>query len=275
MIGLFLGIFLLVVCILMLLFAGGDIVGMVGVLFVVGIALWLIVTELNKKRRDRRTSKKGEKCYAKILDCARTGNFIGNKEEYKVVTVLYVSSMQKRIFQEETVGFNHPEKYPRNSYFHVLYYEDDINVCDRVDEKEIPQNILEVLNDKEVDKEYDEYVTKKMQEDAEKRNKEIEKAEKLAEKIYKFDRIYTIVAIYLFSLFTAFITSYFSKMFELLKNFSNNMPLSFIYPVVLIINLSLVVPIVSSPEESRKREIFALIWFFSMAFIMLQTAFFQ
>ena len=52
MIGLFLGIFLLVVCILMLIFAGGDIVGTLGVLFVVGISLWLIVTELNKIKRD-------------------------------------------------------------------------------------------------------------------------------------------------------------------------------------------------------------------------------
>ena len=275
MIGLFLGIFLLVVCVLMLIFAGGDIVGTLGVLFVVGISLWLIVTELNKIKRDRKTSKKGEKCYAKILDCARTGNFIGTKEEYKVVAVVYVSSMQKRLFQEEVVGFNHPEKYPRNSYFQVLYYENDINVCDRVDEKEIPHNVLEILNSEEVDKEYDEYVTKKLQEDAEKRNKEMEQAEKLAEKFYKFDQIYTIVAMYLFSLFTAFITSYFSKMFELLKDFSNNMPLSIIYPIVLLINLSLVVPIVFSPEESRKREIFALLWFFSMAFIMLQTAFFQ
>ena len=76
MIGFWLGVFLLVVCVLMIIFASGDLFGLIGVAFVICIAIGLIKAELNKRKRDKKTSKQGEKCYAKLLDCVKTGSFV-------------------------------------------------------------------------------------------------------------------------------------------------------------------------------------------------------
>ena len=157
MIGLLLGTFLLIVCVIMLIWGSGDIGGFFGVIFVMVLALALIFKELKKRFNDGKTSLSGEKCYARIMDCIKTGNFFGSKEEYKIIAAVYVPSLQKRIILEETVGFNNYEKYPTNSYFMVLFYDNDINVKEKVDEIEIPNDILKILKDESVLNDYVEY----------------------------------------------------------------------------------------------------------------------
>ena len=65
MVGLILGIFLVLMCILMLNFGSGDILGYIGVIFVMIIGLCLIFNELKKRKKDKKTAKHGEECYAR------------------------------------------------------------------------------------------------------------------------------------------------------------------------------------------------------------------
>lgn len=157
MIGLFLGIFLLVISIIIIILGDGNLGGFLGVLFVIILAIWLIITELKKKKKDRKTSKIGEKCYARILECKETGAFILNKIEYKVIVAVYVPSLQKKLILEEVVGFNNSEQYPKDSFYRVLYYNNDLNIKEKLNNTEIPNEILKILNDETVINEFNSY----------------------------------------------------------------------------------------------------------------------
>ena len=52
------------------------------------------------------TSKFGEKCYARVLECVKTGSYVLGREEYKAIMAVYVPSIKKTIFLEEIVGFD-------------------------------------------------------------------------------------------------------------------------------------------------------------------------
>ena len=276
MIGLILGIFLLIMCFVMIMFGSGDLFGFVGVGLVGCLAVWLIITQLKKMKNDRVTERNGEVCFGKILDCVETGAFAFSKREYKVIVSLYVASLQRRLILEEIVGFNNQDKYPKNSYFKIIYYNGDINVKMMVYEHEIPQDILNKLNDEAVNKEYSDYQKEQEIKREEQRQKEYEmaaKAERVVKKVEKAYTIYTIIGFYIFSIILIFVTSYFSKMIKMFKDFSTNMPMVIIYPIVLIINLSVIYPMIKNPVNSKKRVIFGLLWFFTMAFIMIQGGF--
>lgn len=183
MIGLFLGIFLLLMCIIMFMFGSGGLGGFLGVGFVFALALWLIFQELKKKVNDKKTSVQGEKCCARILDCVKTGNFILNKEEYKVITAVYVPSLQKKLILEEIVGFNNFEQYPKDSFFSVLYHNNDINIKERLSETEIPNEILKVLKDEVVLNEYNEYKKENQEIQQVAMEEKIQKATSIMEKV--------------------------------------------------------------------------------------------
>ena len=142
-----------------------------------------------------------------------------------------------------------------------------------VDKGDVAKDILDKLDDKSVSEEYHKYIKEMEQERKEKEEELSEKAERVIGKINKAYVIYTVVGFYIFSIIVIFITDYFSKMLELLKDFSNKMPMSIIYPLVLVINLSIIFPMVFSPENSKRRVFLGLLWFLSMAFIMFQGAF--
>jgi len=113
---LLLGIFLLGISIFMLIFGSGGLGGFIGVCFVIYLAIRLIKDALNKSNQDKETTRYGEECYARVLDCVPTGSFIAGKEEFKVIIVLYVSSLDKRFIQEEVVGYTTKNSYPKDSY---------------------------------------------------------------------------------------------------------------------------------------------------------------
>ena len=271
MLGLIVGVLLLVFCVAMLIFGFGSIGGAIGVIFVMGIAVLLIFSSLKKMVRNKKTSRHGEKCYGKILDCVKSGASVLNKFEYKIIASVYVPSLQKRLILEEIVGYDNDDEYPKDSYCELLYYNGDINVVGVVKENEVPHLTLERLNEEEVKNEYKEY----KQSRKEKEVMTSEKAEKIAVGFGKAYAIYTIVGFYIFSLVLIFLTSYLSKMIELLKNISANFPLSLIYPAALIINLGAIVPMVLSPMNSKRRTILGILWFIATAFIMLQAALFN
>ena len=150
MIGLFLGIFLLVISIIIIILGDGNLGGFLGVLFVIILAIWLIITELKKKKKDRKTSKIGEKCYARILECKETGAFILNKIEYKVIVAVYVPSLQKKLILEEVVGFNNSEQYPKDSFYRVLYYNNDLNIKEKLNNTDEFNSYREEMNKKQL-----------------------------------------------------------------------------------------------------------------------------
>lgn len=157
MVGLILGIFLVLMCILMLNFGSGDILGFISVIFVMIIGLCLIFNELKKRKKDKKTAKHGEECYARVLSCEETGTFFLDKKEYKVIVAVYVKSLQKRLILEEIIGFNKEDEYLSDSYLMVLYHKGDINVKEKINEVSIPNDILDILKDESVLKEYQEY----------------------------------------------------------------------------------------------------------------------
>jgi hypothetical protein len=233
------------------------------------IAIVLIAQYLKKCFQNRKTTKNGEVCYARIIECVNTGAFVLSKEEFKVVAVVYVPSIRKRVITEEIVGYNNSERYPKNSYFSVLYYNGDINLLKMVNEKEISSVVLENLNEADVLKEYNEYIEIKEQERKEANEKITEKIEKIMPIVDRALLIRNIVIFYVITIVTLFLTSYLRYTIDLFKNFSNNLPWVIIYPLVAIISLISIVPLNLSSENSKKRLIFVLLWFFSMAFIIL------
>ncbi len=189
MMGIVLGLFLVAVCIFMFMYGEGGLFGFLGVGFVFMLGVWLIYQDMKKKVNNGKTSIKGEKCYIRILDCVQTGNFVLNKIEYKVIAVVYVSSLQKRIILEEVVGMNKSEEYPKDSFFSALYYNNDINIKERINENDIPNDILKSLKDEKVLNEYTEYQEIKKEEEKSRTLKGEEAAEKV---IGTMNRIYLI-----------------------------------------------------------------------------------
>ncbi len=271
LIGLWLGIFLLLICLAVLIFGTYGVTEFLGVFFVVIIAAVLIVQYLKKKKEDLNTKRNGEECYAKIIKCIETGAFVLSKKEYKVIVTLYVPSLTKRIILEEIVGYNNAEKYPNDSYFSVLYYNNDINIKEMVSEKDIPGDILKILNDEEVQKEYQQYLSEQEQKRNEMNEKVEGKVKKIVPVIERALFIRNIVLCYVITIFIIIITSYLSRMMKLMSDFMNNMPMAIIYPLALVISLSLPIPLIKSQESSPKRLIFGLLWFFSLAFIMMSA----
>ncbi len=152
-----LGLFFILICVVFVLFGA---IGF-GVLFVFALGIIMIVSALKDVKKDKTTSKKGERCYSRILDCVKTGNFVLSKEEYKVIVVAYIPSLGKRIFLEETVGYNCPDKYPKDAYLSILYNNGDMNVDKLVNESSIPSDVLKSITEESVEKEYEEYVAEK------------------------------------------------------------------------------------------------------------------
>ena len=271
MLGLYIGIFLLIVCIIMFIFGGWDAV--LAIVFVVALAIWLIYLGLKKIKTDNMTSKFGEKCYARVLECVKTGSYVLGREEYKAIMAVYVPSIKKTIFLEEIVGFDNYSNYPIDSYFSVLYYNNDINIQNNVNKDEVPSNILNILSNESIIQEYNEFKADKEQKEHEKQETMIAVLEDKATKVNRILAILTISGFYFFSISAILLTSYLSKMLEIGKDFLGNMPMSIIYPSVLAIHLCSITPMILSPENSEKRVLLGLLYFLTFAFIVFSTQF--
>jgi hypothetical protein len=252
--------------------------GTIGILFVFCIAMVLIIGYFKKKKIDVTTKVHGEECYAKVLDCLETGNFAFNKREVKVIALLYSEHENKRRVLEEVVGYNNIESYPKDSYLKVIYYNDDINVKNIIDEREVPSNIKTYLNDDLATKAYDEFKKEQKEKQEEQKLKEEainRKINKVRGKISTIQMVYTIVGFIGFSILTAYFTEYFKRMFEMFKDFSSNMPMVLVYPGILVLNWVFCILMAIYPPDSKKRTIFGILWFISMGFIMIQGGFVQ
>ena len=265
------------ICSLLSLSLSWGIDGYLAIIFCIIISLWIIykglIKALKKMNSNSDTLKRGEECYAKILDCVGTGFYIFAREVYKIIVVVYIPSIKKKIIIEENVGFINYKKYVPNSYLKVLYYNNDINIGEMVNENEIPNDILNILNDSSVNSEFTEYVMIKEEEKIQEENSQ---REKFGVATQVFGYILAAIPIGLFYLFSICLiffnspssgTSYFNETIYLMKNFIINLPLSIMYPLSLIISLTAIVPMILNSH--LKRLFFLVLWFVSICFIIM------
>ena len=108
------------------------------------IGLYMLISGLRQIIKDRKTKKRGIKCYGIVNDILITGSFVNGYPEYKVVLDFVNPETKKLETIEEIIGFDY-YKYPIDSIVLGKYYKGDINLEDVISENEIPEDIKEVF----------------------------------------------------------------------------------------------------------------------------------
>ena len=118
-------IFLLAVSILLISISNVPMAYLVAA-FMAFIAIRIVIEYIKNKNQDRNTFRKGEKCFARVLDCKLIDKGLGNKKQFEVYMVFFVPSLNKRLIGEEIIGNSNYEYYSQNSYFNVLYLDNNV-----------------------------------------------------------------------------------------------------------------------------------------------------
>ena len=266
------GIFLILFGVIIILFVSGGMLKFILAISFICLALFLIFRVIKKMLLDRSTSLHGEECYAKVLECVPTETILFGKEEYKVVVAVYVSSINKTLLLEESIGYGN---YQVDSYISVLYYNGDINIIDYLNEDEVPSDILKKLNDESVINEYAE--DKKIIEQNEQKAKEImenkvipvaKRVEDLKTTSSLTKNIISMIVAFIFSLIVILISPYFGIVINLVKKLPENIITLIILLILPIINLLSIPPMILCNDNSKKKAIFALIYFLSIMIII-------
>lgn len=108
------------------------------------IGIIFIIKGLIKIIKDILTSKKGEECYGCVENIKETGEYVNGQPIYKSDFVIYVESEYTTKKISEKIGMN-PERYPIGSFVKAKYYDNDINILDKIDEINIPEEIREKI----------------------------------------------------------------------------------------------------------------------------------
>ena len=230
-----------------------------------GIGFLCIHMYITKKKKDNLTQKKGELCYARIIDCYSTGSFELKKKEYGLVAVVYVPSLQKTVMVEDTMETINENEYEKDMYVSVQYYNNDINVIRKVYPEEMSDVERDILTNDSVIEEY-----KKQLEEREKKEEipesqlqeQSKQVEKIGKTINKVQEFIMCIAFYFFSFYLLIIEkNYLKKVLECLKNFPSNLPSSIILPSVLLINLAIPITIFLLKEKSFFKGFLGFLWF--------------
>ena len=113
-----------------------------GIFLITGIAL--IILGLIKIIKNYLTSKKGEECYGCVKDIKETGKYINDNPIYKAKFSVFVESLYEVKEIEEDLGKS-KEEYPVGTYVKVKYYNDDINIIEKLEEDRVPEEIKQKI----------------------------------------------------------------------------------------------------------------------------------
>lgn len=113
-----------------------------GLFLVIGFVF--IIKGLIRIIKNILTSRKGEECYGCVKDIKETGEYVNGQPIYKAEFIIYVESEYTTKEITEKIGMN-PEKYPIGSYVKAKYYNNDINILDKIDDINIPEEIKQKI----------------------------------------------------------------------------------------------------------------------------------
>lgn len=108
------------------------------------VGITLVKTGIKKFLADRNTEQFGEECYGRIYKMIPIGEIKG-KLYYKVEIIVYVPSERTTKIFTEDIGCD-LEQFQKDSYLRLLYYNDDVNIKEIVDENNISKEIKNKIN---------------------------------------------------------------------------------------------------------------------------------
>lgn len=111
-----------------------------GIFWLVGI--FLIVTGLRKLIRDGRTEKQGEICYGMVENVYPSGSYVNGQPLYKADVLVFIPSENREATISENIGFKSYD-YPVQSFVKVKYFNNDINIKERLSLEKVPLDIKE------------------------------------------------------------------------------------------------------------------------------------
>lgn len=116
----------------------------IGIFLIVGLGIF--IRGVKQIITNRKTSLRGEECYAILKEIMPTGSRINGMPELKGTFLVYILSLNKTEMIEEIIGFN-MFKYKVNDYVKVKYYDGDINVLEIVGHDLVPSNVRRKLGE--------------------------------------------------------------------------------------------------------------------------------
>lgn len=112
------------------------------------IGIFLVVKGAKRLIKDKSTEKNGEICYGRIKEISPTGVTVNGNQQLKAKVYFYIPSLNKEEILDEVIGYSY-NSYHEGEYVKLKYYNNDINILGKVDKNEVPQNVLNIYENKD------------------------------------------------------------------------------------------------------------------------------
>lgn len=116
-----------------------SVIAFFSIFYIVGICF--VVRGVKRVTADKKTDKNGEICYGRIKNISSTGTSVNGRQELKATICSYIPSLNEEKILDEVIGFDY-NKYAIGDYVKLKYYNNDVNIIEKVSNQEVPQNVL-------------------------------------------------------------------------------------------------------------------------------------
>lgn len=110
------------------------------------IGIFMLVSGIKQILKDKKTSKYGIEAYGRILRIFPTGASANGVPELQAEIGTYIPDTGETREFTEITGFK--PLYDVGDYLLLKYYEDDVNIVQRLEKNEVPVHFLEIINSK-------------------------------------------------------------------------------------------------------------------------------